>query len=429
MFFDWFEHFLHLIHGWSGPVTLEKVLTGALASALALAAIKITIVALRSAWRQVLQLIDAKRKVRHALWAVSEDGPGVWLSCAPDFPHKYEHMLSNSKPIMTIANLKGGVGKTTVAANLAAHYAYSGESVLLIDLDFQGSFSAMMLNGINSPDKASKIISGADASVILAQQERLHLPWVPPSDERIRRKLPPNFTPNAFGIPAFYPLARTDNRIMIEWILNCYKSDPRYWLAKTLLDPEIQSRYNRVIIDAPPRMVAGCVQALCASTCVLIPTVLDQLSADAVDRFITQIEEERPLWPSLKIAGVIATMTSPNLVSYEKDTIRQLIDRLATHSTCPQLFWKDAFIEDNSLLSRSAGLRIAYANSSNNREHRLLRHKFGVVAAAVERGLQGERTYENWQAWLVNQDFDLPFAGSRSNGSGRQCQLPLHAIQ
>jgi chromosome partitioning protein len=425
MFFDWLEQFLHHLYEWGGPLTLERVLTGAIASAIGFVILRIAVGALRRFWKEFADLLDSRRRIKHALWAVSEEGPGVWLSRLPKFPDQYEHRLSISKPIMTVANLKGGVGKTTVAANLAAHYAYMGESVLLIDLDFQGSFSAMMLNGMNSPDKASKLISCGGKDVLLNRQERLHLPWVLSADEKIKRGLSPNFTASAFGIPAFYALARTDNRIMVEWLLGCYSSDPRYWLAEALLDPEVQARYDRVIIDAPPRMVAGCVQALCASTCVLIPTVLDQLSSDAVDRFVTQLEEEKLLWPKLKIAGVLATRCSTNLALFENDTIKKLIDRLEKHNSRPQLFWKDAFIADNSLLSKAAGQGIAYANVSHNQPHSQLRQKFSSLASAIERGLNGERTHESWKAWFIDQNFDPTIAGNRGNGSGRQAEMPI----
>lgn len=50
------------------------------------------------------------------------------------------------KPIIMVANLKGGVGKTTLTANLAAFFSERGKRVLLIDCDYQGSLSNMLLS-------------------------------------------------------------------------------------------------------------------------------------------------------------------------------------------------------------------------------------------------------------------------------------------
>jgi len=347
--------------------------------------------------------MNCQQRISNALSAVSDDGTGVWLSKTPDFPPHYASLLKASIPIITVGNLKGGVGKTTIAANLAAHYAYQGKHVLLIDLDFQGSLSSMMLDGgIPAPSKAhqasaaSRLVGSHNAKDILFYEAQpIHLPWNP-ANNGARKPVKPH------AIPAFYDLARADNRVMVEWLLDCYEnnSDPRYWMAAALHHPDVQAKYDCVIIDAPPRMVTGFVQALCASTHVLIPTILDHVSADAVDRFVTQLEQEKALWPYLRVAGVVPTMCSTNLTLYERDVIRFLLDRLGQHKLNPQLVGEEAFVRRSSLLNRESGQGIAYAADSNAQSFFALRRKFKALAHSIKQISYGEQTNETWENWL-----------------------------
>lgn len=95
---------------------------------------------LRRAYRYVVTIVlangIAKARINAARATVAQTSPGVWLSNLPARPQDgYTQRLCRSGVrIITAANLKGGVGKTTVAANLAAHYALSNpnERVLLI---------------------------------------------------------------------------------------------------------------------------------------------------------------------------------------------------------------------------------------------------------------------------------------------------------
>jgi chromosome partitioning protein len=396
MFWQWLENFLHR---WNGEWDAQKISIAVLAAALAAIAFKILVLALRWSWRQLQGVIEARRRLRHALWAVSEDSPGVWLSTLPSYPIDYQARMATSKPIMTVANLKGGVGKTTIAANLAAHYAYQGERVLFIDLDFQGSSSAMILPDHQSPDVSARLIEGGGKDILLREANPLRLEWLPPG-------LPVGWRPTACGIPADYSLARADNRVMVRWLLDVYGSDPRYGLAEALLDPNVQATYDRVIIDAPPRMVAGKVEALCASRHLLIPTILDRLSAEAVVRFANQLDQEKTLWPFLKIAGVTAVRCSGGLATLaERDTVSFLIQALERHVDRPQLFWHTAFIKQNQLLARAAGQYPVYGANSNDAQHTNLRNMFSELAAAITRGLEGERTHETWKAWLIDPNY------------------------
>jgi cellulose biosynthesis protein BcsQ len=224
-------------------------------------------------------------RLRRAEKALEDKSPGLWLApsipiCPPD---GYLRALSKSKPIIVVANLKGGVGKTTTVANLIAHYGLKkGLRVLAIDMDFQGSLSAVILSEAEynnaleqqkdgSPSKAAQLIQGRDAA------------WIRNTSVEV------DGVPNARCIPSYYTLSTMENRVMVEWLIAKRREDIRYSLAKTLLDEAVQERFDVILVDAPPRLTTACIQALCAATHVLVPTVLDGLSAEATGGFVDQL--------------------------------------------------------------------------------------------------------------------------------------------
>ena len=226
------------------------------------------------------------------------EGAGVW-ACQPIFkPKDYMRRLETSK-VLTIANLKGGVGKTTVAANVGAYLADALEKpVLMIDLDFQGSLSVMAMPtvtiaGENQNSPANHLISGemnahsiSSIGYTAINQSNLKL------------------------IPTGYDLAQAENRLLVEWLLGNRKIDIRFRLAELLHSDEVRNAFGLIIIDAPPRLTTSAIQALCATTHLLIPTILDDQSATAVKRFIGQVESLKgSLCPHMRYIGVAGTMT------------------------------------------------------------------------------------------------------------------------
>lgn len=253
-------------------------------------------------WQKIVDIWGAESRLRKALNAL--EGDGVWLSKPISSPQNYNIRMRGSIPIITVANLKGGVGKTTIAANLAAYYSLGQrERVLLIDLDFQGSLSSMLvpkahLVPVGGRSKAAVLISdGIDAGHLLNMVSQV---------DRMEQ---------ARAVTAYYDLARAENRTMVRWLLGEAKQDVRYMIADLLLDDRVQHAFDKIIIDAPPRMTTGAIQAFCASTHVLIPTVLDSLSGDAVASFVIELENlrEADVCPNLKVLGVVGSMVASNI--------------------------------------------------------------------------------------------------------------------
>ncbi|MEO1651204.1 MAG: ParA family protein, partial [Pseudomonadota bacterium] len=272
----------------------------------------------------------------------------------------------------------GGVGKTTTTANLAAFFAAHGKKVLVIDLDYQGSLSAMVLSDHayaqyidqlldEEPCKASELITGQKPS------------WV----RHTAHPLEDRGFPKSRLIPATYWLAGTENAVQLRWLLQPKKTDIRYSLARALHDNDVRQTFDIVLIDAPPRLTTACIQALCASSHVVIPTILDKTSAAAVATFCNQLVILQKLWPRLKVAGVLPTMVEFNPVArtgelretplkqhefdarqLAEDTMALALKRAQSPLDDASIFPLECSVPDKSFIGRQAGNRTAYTLKS-----------------------------------------------------------------
>lgn len=334
------------------------------------------------------------RKIARARQAVDEHGPGLWLAIKQE-PSKAAsaRLKETGKLILTIANLKGGVGKTTLTANLAAYFANphrdaerSHRNVLVIDLDFQGSCSSMLFANQNWRPKetqlspASQLINGATTSRYRGQIGAQVV-----GVERAR------------GVAAFYDLAGVENSEMVRWLIGDESQDIRYRLAEFLLSDAVLPHFDVILIDAPPRLTTASVQALCASTHVLIPTILDPLSADAVGYFGRQLKAHDALWPHLKIMGVVGTMTDRRRADPETRALTTSGDRLrsaveGSASSLRHIHQKGLRFElpyecsvfERASLARAAGQGIAYVASAT-RDRDEAREVFDPLGKEIEK--------------------------------------------
>ena len=342
--------------------------------------------ALRLIWKQVQKFWCFVWSRHRALKAVGrttgvdgrKENAGVWTTPPIHQPTDYERDLRACK-ILAVANLKGGVGKTTLVANIGAYLSSEwAKKILLIDLDYQGSLSSMALpqddRWLPPPGQDSvmtRAISGDLDASLFASLAKDTL-----EDHRLK-----------IGT-AYYDLAQADTRVLVEWLLKCraftssglmrrigdvfygrlfQRHDPRYQLARLLHAPAIQNCFDLVIIDCPPRLTTGTMQALCASSHVLIPTILDRPSSEAVISFARQIEalKKQGICPYLKYIGVVATKYRAGAVAARKAELL-IADRLSELHINTGLIDQSLYVPQTQAFVRDAEDGIAYFVMGND---------------------------------------------------------------
>lgn len=298
-------------------------------------------------------IMDRERKLDNVRNAFHGQEHDLWCMHPATMRDRYAATLSafqKTKPIILVANLKGGVGKSTLSANLAAYFKQSGKRVLLIDADYQGSLSNMLLlaDGVEkaSPELNRLLQAGASPESFRAAAHAFQKRLVGSS-----------------LIASKYELASMENRVMVEHLLQeDALDDGRYRLAKLLLNDEVAQTFDVALIDAPPRLTAGTINGFCAATHLLVPTVYDNMSAEAVGTFLNSVQSlRRHLNPGIEFLGVVGMLTAQQTgLKAEEERARRIAEQQVRHVWGNHFHFFSRHIPRKAAIAKVAGDDIAY---------------------------------------------------------------------
>lgn len=185
--------------------------------------------------------------------------------------------------IISVANQKGGVGKTTTTINLGAALAASGLKVLIIDLDPQGNASTGLGIEQTSRKKSTYDLILNDAAV---------------EDVSISAN-----APNLWITPATTDLSSAD--------LELVSTARRVFLLKDALrnTATYKMGFDFILIDCPPSLNLLTLNAMVASDTVLVPLQAEFFALEGLSQLMLSVREIRETAnPQLRLEGVVLTM-------------------------------------------------------------------------------------------------------------------------
>jgi len=249
--------------------------------------------------------------------------------------------------ILTLANQKGGVGKTTTAINLATALAAIGERVLIVDLDPQGNASTGL--GISRTDRD---VSSYDLLM---------------GDAKVASAAVMTSVPNVAIVPSTLDLLGVELTI-------AQQADRAFRLRdafRAMSDLTINGQaVSYVLIDCPPSLNLLTINALVAADAVLVPLQCEFFALEGLSQLLQTIEQIRStLNPRLSIQGVVMTMFDRrnNLSEQVLTDVRSEMGALVYDTVIPRnvrlseapSYGKPALLYDLKCAGSQAYLRLA----------------------------------------------------------------------
>lgn len=202
--------------------------------------------------------------------------------------------------VISIANQKGGVGKTTTAVNLAASLAQKGKSVLLLDIDPQSNATTSL--GFSRNDYEFNIYH------VLVGTKKISEVILKTGVENL------SLVPSNIGL------------VGIEKEFYDPKQKNRELVLKNRLK-EVASKFDYVIIDSPPALGPITINALSASNSVIIPIQCEFFALEGLAQLLNTVTLlKKTINPKLKIKGFLPTMYSG-----QNNLSKQVLEDLSYH--------------------------------------------------------------------------------------------------
>jgi chromosome partitioning protein len=260
--------------------------------------------------------------------------------------------------ILSLANQKGGVGKTTTAINLGTALAAIGERVLIVDLDPQGNASTGL--GI---DRRSRNVSTYD--VLIGE--------APLRDAVV-----------ATAVPRLHIAASTMDLSGLELELGSTR-DRAYRLRDAIAALNInatdETDYTYVLIDCPPSLNLLTVNAMAASDAILVPLQCEFFALEGLSQLLQTVEQVRStLNPNLSIHGIVLTMfdSRNNLSNQVVADVRQFMGSKVYNTMIPRnvriseapSYGKPVLVYDLKCVGSEAYLKLATEVIQRERELR-----------------------------------------------------------